>query len=236
MPNIRSLVVPAALLAAAACDDGQEPTVPEPDPVRVVISPRGAAVGMCEPPRLEATVTGGEPGASRAVVWESRAPDAIAVGEDGALTQVGEGDAWIVARAVADPAAADSIIATTRFTTPTLVIRIDRITTGPDSVAVTPDSVSGTIDVVLAVDGGTPCTVLERIDLVLDDEVIASRPAQSPPITRVISLDTRALDPLDGMPRWPDGEHRLQAWLRVGSGQAVASPVATLTFRNGLEP
>lgn len=231
--NIRSILV---LVAVVACDGRLEPIVPETEPVRVVIAPRDALVGTCQPLRLEATVTGGEPDISRAVVWASRAPDIIAVEQDGALTRVGYGDAWIVARAVADPEAADSILATTWFTTPTLVVRIESTTAGPDSVAIEPDSVSGTIDVTLMVDGGTPCTVLERVELAVDGERVGTRPGQTSPFTREIPLDTRALDPLDGMPRWPDGEHRLQAKLIVKDGQLVASPVVTLTFRNRVEP
>lgn len=227
-----ALALPALF---AACHGGPADP-PLGEPLVVEVSPKSVAVLPCGAARLTAEVSGGEPMASRAVEWLSRDPGIVAVDATGLLASAGWGDTWILARAVADPGVADSAFATTRFTTPTLTIRIARITAGPDSVEVAPDSVAGTVDVALAVDGGTSCTELDRVELTIDGDVAGTRPAQAPPFTRVVPVDTRAQDPATGDPRWPDGPHELRAVLYRPNGEKAATPAVTLTFRNGGPP
>lgn len=234
LPAYRPL---ALLLLAASPACGRDPVgEARTEPLGIEVSPRTADLNGCVPVRLTAELSGGGHDAPRGVVWVSRAPDAIDVDQDGLLTVTGGGDAWIVARAVADPTVSDSAFATTRTTTPTLTIRIAAITTGPDSTAVSPDSVAGVVDVTVAVDGVTPCALLDRVELTVDGAVIATRPAQVMDFTRAFPLDTRSVDPLTSLPRWPDGPHVLRAILHLERGQSVATPGPVLTFRNGGAP
>lgn len=235
LPRLRRPLALLLLAVSPAC--GTDPVgASRTEPLGIVVSPRTADLNGCVPVRLTAELSGGADDAPRGVVWVSRSPDAISVDPDGLLTVTGGGDAWIVVRAVVDATVADSAFATTRTTTPTLTIRIAAVTAGPDSATVSPDSVAGVVDVTVAVDGVPPCTPLDRVELTVAGRAIASRPAQGTDFTRVFPLDTRSVDPLTSLPRWPDGPHVLRATLHMQPGQSVTTPGTVLTFRNGSAP
>lgn len=83
----------------------------EPRPVQLLLGTRALGLTIGRTSNLSATVAG-DPGISTAVLWSSRDPAVATVSASGMVTATGRGVTRVIAQAVADPNARDSLLVT----------------------------------------------------------------------------------------------------------------------------
>jgi uncharacterized protein YjdB len=83
----------------------------EPRPVQLLLGTRALGLTIGRTSNLSATVAG-DPGISTEVMWSSRDPAVATVSASGLVTATGRGVTHLIAQAVADPNARDSLVIT----------------------------------------------------------------------------------------------------------------------------
>jgi hypothetical protein len=234
-----------ATLFAAACDDSTQPA-PPPPAITLNLVPDAVTLNIGQTVTLVAVISNTT---NQAANFTSSNPAVATVNATtGVVTAVAAGTTVITATAAADANARDASTVTVNPAAPPpppATISIKSVTTGNLLTPVNPSNVFGQIDVTLNVEIPTGNTSVQRVETLLDGNVVCSQAFSSSGSITVEQDETDAADEIvcpiptnafataTGIPTYTNGSHSLTARL-VGTGGAIltSTPSFALFFNN----
>ena len=222
-PRFPRILIAAAVLGGTfACND-HAPAAPRDDKVTAVtVDPSNLVMSSGAKVSLSATVAAGPDQGNRRVRWASRNPSVATVDEGGLVSALAGGNTTITATSLADTTVAGAAAVTVVSFGPTVTVAA----INHNGAAADLGNASGTLDVIVNVDGSSP--LISRADLVLNsagaDTVVASfQPSAATPGPVTLSFNSAGLH---------NGQWTLRVRVSLTSGASTVSSTSLITIHN----